>query len=292
MVKPTNKPKPRNMEKSSSKRSYCAAHSAAYSLLILLLVTSGCKKTEPAKVNAEATNPTSSNGDQKAGPVQVDLRSAADFSILAKSGISTTGTTSISGDIGVSPIAATAITGFGLTMDGSDQFSSTPIVTGKVYAADYATPSPTKLGAAVSDMENAYTTANGLTTPTAVVGLNGGDLSGQVLTPGIYKWSSGVSISKKGLTLVGGPDDTWVFQIAQDLTLTSGARITLTGGAMAKNIYWVTAGKATLGTDTHLCGTILSKTMISLNTGAVVTGRLLAQTAVTSNASKVNQPKH
>jgi hypothetical protein len=124
-----------------------------------------------------------------------------------------------------------------------------------------------------------------------VVGLNAGDLSGQVLTPGIYKWASGVSISKKGLTLIGGPNDTWVFQIAQDLTLTSGARITLSGGAMAKNIYWVIAGQATLGTDTHLCGTILSKTMISLNTGAVVTGRLLAQTAVTLNASKVNQPK-
>jgi hypothetical protein len=282
------------MKKLSLTRNYDAVHAAACSLLILLFITSGCKKSEPAKQSsdaAQAANPGASNGEQKVGPIQVDLRTASDFSILAKAGISTTGATTVSGDIGVSPIAATAVTGFGLTLDATTQFSRTPIVTGKVYAADYAIPSPTKLTAAVSDMENAYTVANGLVVPSPVIGLNNGDLSGQVLAPGIYKWASGVSLSKKGLTLVGGATDTWVFQIAQDLTLNPGARITLSGGAMAKNIFWVIAGQAVLGTDTHLCGTILSKTAITLNTGAVVTGRLLAQTAVTLNASKVNQPK-
>jgi hypothetical protein len=282
------------MKKSSSKRNDYAVHATTYFLLIPLFFIASCKKADSPSSNSAASNGTntaSENGTQVVSPSQVDLRSAANFSILAKSGISTTGTTSISGDIGVSPIAATAVTGFGLAMDASNQFSLTPIVTGKVYAADYAAPSPTKLSNAVSDMENAYTVANGLIIPTPTVGLNDGDLSGQILKPGIYKWASGVIISKQGLTLVGGPDDVWVFQIAQDLTLNTGARITLTGGAKAKNITWVIAGQATLGTDTHLCGTILSKTMISLNTGAVVTGRLLAQTAVTLNASKVNQPK-
>lgn len=282
------------MKKPSLRRNYDAVHTAASSLLVLLLITSGCKKSEPAKQSpdaAQAANPGASDGEQTVAPIQVDLRTASDFSILAKSGISTTGATTVNGDIGVSPIAATAVTGFGLTLDATTQFSRTPIVTGKVYAADYGTPSPTKLSAAVSDMENAYTTANGLTVSNLVVGLNDGDLSGQILVPGIYKWTSGVSLSKKGLTLVGGPTDTWVFQIAQDLTLNPGARMTLTGGAMAKNILWVIAGQAVLGTDTHLCGTILSKTAITLNMGAVVTGRLLAQTVVTLNASKVNKPK-
>jgi hypothetical protein len=259
-------------------------------LLVLLAVTSSCKKDTSAEA-APSADKAISNGAQLTGPTKVDLGSAAAFTILAKSGISTTGKTLIQGNIGVSPIAATAITGFSLTMDPSSQFSSTPIVAGKVYAADYATPTPKLLIDAVNDMETAYTVANGLIVPTPVVELNGGDISGLTLKPGIYKWSSGVLVSKAGVTLAGGPDDTWVFQIAKDLTLSSSAKINLTGGAMAKNITWVVAGQATLGTNSHLCGTILSKTLISLNTGALVNGKLLAQTAVTLDASKVNKPR-
>lgn len=261
-----------------------------WSLLVLLAVTSSCKKDITAEAGLSADKAVS-NGAQLTGPTHIDLGSAADFTILAKSGISTTGKTAIQGNIGVSPIASTAITGFALTMDPSSQFSSTPIVTGKVYAADYATPTPETLTDAVNDMETAYTVANNLIIPTPVVELNGGDISGLTLTPGIYKWSSGVLVSKTGVTLAGGPNDTWVFQIAKDLTLSSSAKITLTGGALAKNITWVVAGQAILGTNSHLCGTILSKTLISLNTGALVNGKLLAQTAVTLDASKVNKPK-
>jgi hypothetical protein len=258
-------------------------------LLILLFATSSCKKSDATKATSEEQQQGTTN--PVAAASQIDLRSAADFSILAKSGISTTGVTAIEGNIGVSPIAATAITGFGLTMDPSNQFSMTPLVTGKVYAADYAAPTPTKLTTAVADMETAYTVGNGLTTPTATVNLNNGDISGQTLKPGIYKWSTGVLISNAGVTLTGSATDTWVFQIAQDLTLNNGARVTLKGGALAKNIYWVVAGQATLGTTTHICGNVLSKTSISLNTGADVTGRLLAQTAVTMNATTVKIAK-
>ncbi|OJI07863.1 hypothetical protein BK004_00250 [bacterium CG10_46_32] len=92
-----------------------------------------------------------------AGPAAVNLGSAGDFVVLAKSGISTTGSTSITGDIGVSPIAATAMTGFGLTMDSSNTFSTSALVTGKAYAADYTAPTPAKMTTAVSNMEAAYT---------------------------------------------------------------------------------------------------------------------------------------
>ncbi|MDB5020512.1 MAG: flagellar hook-length control protein FliK [Pedobacter sp.] len=263
-----------------------------WSLFILLAATSSCKKDESSTVNSNASDASASViNTQATGPAQLTFGSAADFSILAKSGISTTGTTAIEGNIGVSPIARTAITGFGLTMDPTNQFSRTPIVTGQVYASDYATPTPAKMTKAINDMEAAYTMANGFTVPTPVVGLNDGDITGRTLKPGIYKWSTGLLISAAGVTLSGGPNDTWVFQIAQDLTLNSGARVTLKGGALAKNITWVVGGQATLGTTTHLCGTILSKTLISLNTGATVTGRLFAQTAVTLNASTVKIPK-
>ncbi|MDB5144030.1 MAG: cell wall/surface repeat protein [Mucilaginibacter sp.] len=224
------------------------------------------------------------------GPGPINLGTAGDFSILTKSGISTTGVTSVGGNIGVSPASSTAITGFGLIMDASGQFSHTPIVTGSVFAADYSAPTPAKMTTAVNDMQTAFTTANGLVTPAPIVDLYAGDISGRILPPGLYKWGTGVLISNAGVTLTGGPNDTWVFQIAQDLTVNNGAIVTLLGGAQAKNIFWVVTGQATLGSNVDFSGNILSKTLISLNTGAKVTGKLLAQTAVTLNASTVVQP--
>jgi uncharacterized repeat protein (TIGR02543 family) len=224
------------------------------------------------------------------GPGVVTLGLAGNYNMLTKTGISTTGVTSIQGDLGVSPAAATAITGFGLIMDASGQFSRTPIVTGKVYAADYAAPTPNNLTTAVNNMETAYTTANGLVTPAPIVDVFAGNISGRILAPGLYKWSTGVLISNAGVTLSGGPNDTWVFQIAQDLTVNNAAIITLLGGAQAKNIVWVVAGQATLGSNVDFSGIILSKTLISVNTGTKVTGRLLAQTAVTLNANTIVLP--
>lgn len=224
------------------------------------------------------------------GPTAVNLGTAGDFAILSKAGISTTGVTSIAGDIGVSPIAATAMTGFGLIMHSSGQYSTTPIVSGRAYASDYAAPTPSKMTTAVSDMETAFTTANGLTTPAPIVDLYAGNISGRILPPGLYKWSTGVLVTSAGVTLTGGPNDTWVFQIAQNLTINNNAKITLLGGAQAKNIFWVVSGQATIGSNANVSGNILSKTLVSMNTGSRLTGRLLAQTAVTLNASTVIKP--
>jgi uncharacterized repeat protein (TIGR02543 family) len=224
------------------------------------------------------------------GPGIVVLGLAGNYNMLTKSGISTTGVTSIQGDLGVSPAAATAITGFGLIMDASGQFSRTPIVSGKVYASDYAAPTPSNLTVAVNNMETAYTTANGLVTPAPVVDLGAGNISGRTLPPGLYKFSTGVLITNAGVTLSGGPNDTWVLQIAQDLTVNNAAIVNLIGGAQAKNIVWVVAGQAVLGSNVDFSGIILSKTLISVNTNSKVTGRLLAQTAVTLNADTIVLP--
>lgn len=225
------------------------------------------------------------------GPILPSLGGAASFSILTKSGISTTGITLVNGNIGVSPAAATAITGFGLIMDSSGEFARSPLVTGGIYASNYAAPTPSNMTTAISNMENAYTTANNLVTPAPVIGLGAGNISGLNLAPGLYKWSTGVLIDPNTtVTLTGGPNDTWVLQIAGDLTVSNSARVQLAGGAQAKNIIWVVAVKATLGTQARFSGNILTKELISLNNGAVVTGRLLAQTAVTLIGSTVIQP--
>lgn len=226
-------------------------------------------------------------------PTTVDLGLSGNYVILSKAGISTTGTTSITGNMGVSPITSTAITGdWALNLPAGGTFSTSIRVTGNVYASDYATPTPANLSTAVSNMETAFTTANGLVVPAPVNEFMAGNLNGQTLSAGIYKWSTGVVITN-GIVLDGGGDNcsTFIFQIAQDLTVANGAIITLQNGAQAKNIFWVVAGsKAELGTTVDFSGNILCQTLISLNTGAVVHGRLLAQTAVTLNASTVILP--
>lgn len=223
-----------------------------------------------------------------AGPGSVNLGTAGNFVILAKSGVTNVPTSAVTGDIGVSPIDSTAITGFSLVLDGSGTFSTSAQVTGNVYAADYTAPTPSNLTTAVSNMETAYTDAAGRTLPDATE-LGAGDISGLTITPGLYKWGTGVTING-GVTLSGSATDVWIFQIAQDLTVGNAAIVTLANGAVPANIYWQVAGQTTLGTTSDFKGIILCQTAIVLNTGATLNGRALAQTEVTLDANTVTQP--
>lgn len=223
-----------------------------------------------------------------AGPVAVDLASAGNFAILAKSGVSTTGTTVVVGDIGVSPVGATAITGFGLSLPAASAYATSPIVIGKVYAPNYASPTPAMITTAIGDMQTAYTSGAGRTNPTATE-LGAGNIGGMTLAPGLYTWSTGVTIPSD-VTLSGSANDIWIFQISQTLTVSSGAKVILSGGAQAKNIFWIVAGQTTIGTTAVVNGTILDQTAIVLNTGAQLNGRALAQTAVTLDSNSVTVP--
>ncbi len=232
------------------------------------------------------------NADENppAGLTAVNLRTAGNFVILAKSGISNTGVTSVVGDIGVSPIDSTAITGFDLVLDDFNQFATSPIVIGNVYAADYSSPTPSDMTIAISDMEAAYTDAAGRTNPTATE-LGAGDISGMTLTPGLYKWSTGVTIpTDVTLDCQGNGNAVFIFQIAQDLTIGNGAVITLSGDCQANNIFWQVGGQATVETTAVMEGTILSQTAIVIKTGAILNGRALAQAAVTLDGSALSLP--
>jgi len=223
------------------------------------------------------------------GREPVNLRTAGNFVMLAKTGVSTTGTTAVVGDIGVSPAAATYITGFSLIADSTNNFSKSSLVTENIYAANYAPPTPTMMTTAVLDMQTAFTDAAGRTLPDFTE-LGAGNISGKTLVPGLYKWGTGVLITNTGVILSGGANDVWIFQIAKNLTVSNSAIVTLSGGAQAKNIFWQVSGQTTLGTGADFKGIILSKTLISLNTGAKMTGRALAQTAVTLNATAMTAP--
>ncbi len=221
-----------------------------------------------------------------AGPAVVNLGTAGNFVVLTKSGISATGVTSITGNIGVSPIAASAITGFGLILDASNAFSTSALVTGKIYASDYAPSTPAMMTTAISDMQTAYTDAAGRSMPDYTE-LYAGDITGQTLAPGLYKWGTGVLISSAGVTISGTANDVWIFQIAGTLTVGNGAIVTLGGNAQAQNIFWQVADQTTLGTTSQFKGVILDQTAVVMNTGATLNGRILAQTATTLDASTI-----
>jgi hypothetical protein len=221
------------------------------------------------------------------GPAPVDLGSAGNHVILAKSEISNVPASAITGNVGLSPAAASFITGFSLVIDGTGRFSTSTQVTGQVKAADYSAPTPTELTTDVVDMQTAYTDAAGRAADYTEVGA--GSIGGLTLAPATYKWGTGLLIPTS-ITLSGGPNDVWIFQIAQGLTMSSATNVILSGGAKPQNIFWQVAGAVDLGTTSSFKGILLCQTAIVMKTGARLDGRMLAQTAVTLDANVVTQP--
>jgi hypothetical protein len=137
-------------------------------------------------------------------------------------------------------------------------------------------------------MGTAYTDAAGRPTPD-FLNRGAGEIGGQTLIAGLYKWTTGVTISAD-VTISGGPNDVWIFQIPGNLAMSSAKNVYLSGGAQAKNIFWQVAGTVNIGTTAHFEGIILSQTSITLRTGASMNGRALAQTAVILDTSTVTKP--
>lgn len=218
------------------------------------------------------------------------LGTAGNFAVLSKTGISSVPASTITGDIGVSPAAATYITGFSLVADASNVFStSTQVVGGgKVYAANMAVPTPSNLTTAILDMQNAYTDAAGRPTPD-FLNLGAGNIGGLTLTPGLYNWGSSVTIPTD-LVLSGGPNDVWILQMSGDLAISANKHVSLSGGALAKNVFWQVSGRVTMSAGAHFEGNILSQTSVTMQTGASMNGRLLAQTAVALDSATISKP--
>jgi hypothetical protein len=168
------------------------------------------------------------------GLTPVYLGNADTFAILSQSGTTNIYRSAIVGDVGASPITGAAI----LLTCGE--------VSGNIYAVDAAGPlpcavtNPSFLSLAVGDMGFAYDDAAGRLSPDFTE-LGAGEIGGLTLTPGLYKWSTNLKISTD-VTLSGGPTDVWIFQVAGTLNQANATRVTLTGGALAKNIFWQVAG--------------------------------------------------
>jgi hypothetical protein len=264
-----------------------ASRGMLLSALLLVGFAAACGDDTTSPTNGSPTTPGAGPGTGGGGhgPAPVVLGAAGTYVVLAKSGVSNVPTSAITGNIGLSPAAASFITGLPLTLDAGGTFATTPQVTGNLYAADYTSPTPSNLTTAVSNMQTAYTDAAGRPTPDHTE-LASGNIGGLTLPPGLYKWSNTVLIPTN-VTLSGGANDTWIFQIAGGLTQSSAAQVILTGGALAQNVVWQVFGAVDIGTTAHMEGRILSQTSIVLRTGAVANGKLLAQTAVTMAGNTV-----
>jgi hypothetical protein len=252
--------------------------------MLLVMSMSSCKKEEDPILSSGITTVEKSGALQPtAGALKkVDLGLAGNFAILSKSGITDVYKSTITGDIGSSPI-----TGAAILVRCSE-------VAGTIYTVNAAGPlpcrviNPSRLTTAVNNMQTAYTDAAGRTNP-KFLNLGAGNIGGKTLKPGLYKWTTSVVIPTN-ITISGSPTDVWIFQVAGTLRIGSAVNIILSGGAQAKNIFWQTSGAVTLGTTSHFEGIILGKTGINLQTGASIKGRLLAQTAVTLQMNTVTRP--
>ena len=220
------------------------------------------------------------------GQAPVDLGSSINYVILAKSAVNNSPTSAITGNMGLSPAATSYITGMSLT--DATGYATSAQLTGKIYAADMADPTPMNLTTSVNNMITAYNDAAGRPSPDFSE-LTTGNIGGRTLTPGLYKWTNTVTIPAD-VTISGGADDVWIFQIAGNLTQSSAVKMILSGGAKASNIFWQVAGEVTVGTTAHFEGIILCQTGITLQTGASMNGRALAQTAVIIDGNTMVNP--
>jgi hypothetical protein len=224
------------------------------------------------------------------GPDPVDLLTAGNFAILTKTGITNAHTSAITGNIGASPITASSM---------NNVFCSE--ITGTIYGADAAytgsgdatcfagaAQDNTLVANGVSDMVTAYNDAKGRANPDFSE-LHAGDISSKILLPGLYKWATTVAINAD-TTLHGGENDVWIFQIGTTVSQAANTSVLLTGGALAKNVFWAVGTAVTLGADTTFAGVVLAKTAITIAKGTTVNGRLLTQTAVTLDQNIITQP--
>lgn len=248
-------------------------------------ITTGAKTPAGMRLAANSVWTFTTGGSASVLSI-IDLGEAENYVIVAKAAINNNNTSTITGDLGLSPAATSYITGFSLV--DATGYATSAQITGKVYAADMAVPTPSNMTTAVNNMVTAYNDAAGRPSPDFVE-LGTGNIGGKTLMPGLYKWSTNVTMPTD-VTIAGGAQDVWIFQVSGNLDMSSAVKIILSGGAQAKNIFWQIAGQATLGTTSHFEGTILSMTGITFQTGASINGRALAQTAVILDGNDITNP--
>jgi hypothetical protein len=270
-----------NMDKSN----YLFKPLAGSAPLLLAALLAGCGGSSSG--GGAVVGPAAQVGAVCAGASCVNLGTAANYVILAKTGVSTVPNSVVTGNVGLSPAARGFLTGWSLITEPTDTAFTSAQVTGHLYAADnVGGTTSVSLTTAVGDMQTAYTAAAGMAGG-ACPGV--GSLGGLTIAPGVYTCANAVTIPTS-VTLSGTATDVWVFQFAQGLTQAAATQVILAGGALPKNVFWQVAGAVDIGTTALMQGVILTQTAVNMQANATVNGRLLAQTAVTLNQNTITAP--
>ena len=224
--------------------------------IVSVALIAGCKKD---KDEAKPVSTLQVIPVQSTVQATVSMAGASTMAILAGSAISSTGATTITGDLGLSP--GSSVGGF-----------PPGILVGTQHINDVIA------NQAKLDLTAAYNDAAGRTA-TDIVTLSG-NIGGLTLTPGLYKSTSSLAISSGDVTFnaQGNPNAVFIIQIASTLTTTSGRKVILSGGAQASNIFWQVGSSATFGTTSVFKGTVMAMQSITFNTGATLDGKGLART--------------
>ena len=221
-----------------------------------IMVTTGVKDMGGVPLDAPFQS-TFTTGPCQTGVPPVSLcPGMGNIQVLAGSTVTNTGSTTVAGDVAVSP--GTAVTGF-----------PPGIASGTIHTADAAA------GEAQNALTAGYNDAAGRSGGLAVAG----NIGGRTFTSGIYKSTSSLAITSGDVTLdaQGNPDAVFIFQIASTLTTASGSHVILTNGATACNVFWQVGSSATLGTNSTFKGSIMADQSITITTGATLEGRALAR---------------
>jgi hypothetical protein len=194
-------------------------------------------------------------GGSQAAATPISLGTADGFAVLAGAGVTNTGPTVLTGDLGTFP--TTTIVGFSsITQSGTNH-------AGDAVAQGAKDALVTAYNAAVAE------------SPTTTVS---GDLGGRTLLAGAYNSASSLGLTGT-LTLDGAnnPASIFVFQAGSTLTTASASNISLINGAQSCNVFWQMGSSVTLGTNSTFRGTVLALQSITATTGVTVDGRLLAE---------------
>ena len=197
------------------------------------------------------------------------LGTAQNFAVLGGSTVTNTGSSTITGDFGVSP--GSAYSGFPPGL----------VVSGTIHAADATA------AAAQTSVTTAY---NSLESQACTQDLTGQDLGGKTLTAGVYCFSTSAQLTGTlTLNAQGNAGAVFIFKIGSTLTTASGSSVVVINSGSVCNVFWQVGSSATLGTTTSFAGNILALSSITLNTGANVTARTLARNgAVTLDSNNVS----
>lgn len=224
-----------------------------------------------------------------AGPTAVSIGTAESFVVLAGTGISNVPTSTITGDVGLSPAAGSNYSGLTAAQ-----------VTGTIYAVDGSGPAgsvnnPALLTTAKNDLTTAYIDAAGRT-PTTTFVTTDNQLGGQTLTTGTYRFGAATTAnitaaSPLVLDAQGDPTAVFIFQATSSLVTASGSSVQLINGAQACNVFWQVGSSTTLGSSSTFKGTVMSLTASTINSAATIEGRILARNAaVTLNNNTITRP--